>query len=95
MEVKPVLEVLIGKTMEQSLLEVAEEEELQELRKQQQIQMEILNADLAEVERLVERNRRYRCVILRCHPGLLQASNDNPLIPKFLYRRYFIFLLLC
>lgn len=60
MEVKPILEVLIGKTVEQSLLEVAEEEELWELRRQQQIQMEIFNAELAEVERLEERNRRYR-----------------------------------
>lgn len=60
MEVIPVLEVLIGKTVEQALLEVVEEEELQELRKQQYIQMEIRDADLAEVERLERRNRRYR-----------------------------------
>lgn len=54
------LEVLVGKTVEQALLEVVEEEELQELRKQQCIQMEIRDADLAEVERLEARNRRYR-----------------------------------
>ncbi len=54
--------MLVGKTMEQSLIEVAEEEELAELRKQQQLQQEIHNADLAEVERLEERNRRYRFV---------------------------------
>uniref|UniRef100_A0A5K3EVS5 Radial spoke head protein 3 homolog n=1 Tax=Mesocestoides corti TaxID=53468 RepID=A0A5K3EVS5_MESCO len=59
-EVKPVLEVLTGKTMEQALVEVAEEEELQELRKQQFVQLEIHNAHLAEIERLEERNRRYR-----------------------------------
>ncbi|KAM7533000.1 hypothetical protein Aperf_G00000125451 [Anoplocephala perfoliata] len=59
-EVKSILEVLIGKTVEQSLLEVAEEEELWELRKQQQIKMETYNAELAEVERLEERNQRYR-----------------------------------
>lgn len=35
LEVKPILEVLIGKTVEQSLLEVMEEEELASLRAQQ------------------------------------------------------------
>ncbi|VDM32856.1 unnamed protein product, partial [Hydatigera taeniaeformis] len=60
LEVTPVLEVLVGKTVEQALLEVTEEEELQELRKQQHIQMEIRDADLAEVERLEKRNQRYR-----------------------------------
>ena len=34
-EVKPILEVLVGKTVEQSLLEVMEEEELASLRRQQ------------------------------------------------------------
>ncbi|EUB59530.1 Ras-related GTP-binding protein D [Echinococcus granulosus] len=60
LEVTPVLEVLVGKTVEQALLEMAEEEELQELRRRQYIQMEIRDADLAEVERLEGRNRRYR-----------------------------------
>ena len=35
LEVKPILEVLVGKTVEQSLLEVMEEEELASLRAQQ------------------------------------------------------------
>ena len=34
-EVRPILEVLVGKTVEQSLLEVMEEEELASLRAQQ------------------------------------------------------------
>lgn len=37
LEVRPILEVLVGKTMEQALLEVAEEEELAALREQQVI----------------------------------------------------------
>lgn len=60
------LEVLVGKTMEQALVEVSEEEELAELRKQQQLQMEIHNAELAEIERLEERSRRYRPVLICC-----------------------------
>ncbi len=35
LEVKPILEVLVGKTVEQALLEVMEEEELASLRAQQ------------------------------------------------------------
>lgn len=35
LEVKPILEVLVGKTLEQSLMEVAEEEELDRLRDHQ------------------------------------------------------------
>lgn len=35
LEVKPILEVLVGKTIEQSLVEVMEEEELANLRAQQ------------------------------------------------------------
>lgn len=34
-EVKPILEVLVGKTIEQALMEVMEEEELANLRAQQ------------------------------------------------------------
>ncbi|CAH8644858.1 unnamed protein product [Dicrocoelium dendriticum] len=59
LEVQPILEVLVGKTMEQALLEVMEEEELADLRCQQEVLQEIRNADLAEVARLEDRNRRY------------------------------------
>jgi len=58
MEVKPVLEVLVGKTLEQSLLEVLEEEELADLRQQQRMYEELRNAELAEQQRLEEQDRR-------------------------------------
>ncbi|XP_058469738.1 radial spoke head protein 3 homolog isoform X1 [Solea solea] len=57
-EVQPVLEVLVGKTMEQSLLEVMEEEELACLRAQQRAFQELRNNELAEVQRLQEQERR-------------------------------------
>ncbi|KAM5165371.1 radial spoke head protein 3 homolog [Mantella aurantiaca] len=60
LEVKPVLEVLIGKTIEQALLEVMEEEELANLRAQQRAFEELRNADLAEAQRLEEQERRHR-----------------------------------
>lgn len=60
MAVRPVLEVLLGKTVEQALLEVMEEEELASLRAQQRAFQELRNAELVEVQRLEEQERRHR-----------------------------------
>lgn len=59
-EVQPVLEVLVGKTIEQSLFEVMEEEELAFLRAQQRAFEELQNAQMAEVQRLQEQERCHR-----------------------------------
>lgn len=59
-EVKPILEVLVGKTVEQALLEVMEEEELSNLRSQQRAFEELRNAELVEQQRLEEQERRHR-----------------------------------
>ncbi|XP_071819288.1 radial spoke head protein 3 homolog [Apostichopus japonicus] len=59
-EVKPILEVLVGKTVEQALLEVMEEEELANLRSQQREFEELRNAELVETQRLEEQERRHR-----------------------------------
>lgn len=53
------LEVLVGKTIEQSLEEVMEEEELACLRAQQRAFEELRNNELAEVLRLQEQERRH------------------------------------
>uniref|UniRef100_A0A8C9CZX8 Radial spoke head 3 n=1 Tax=Panthera leo TaxID=9689 RepID=A0A8C9CZX8_PANLE len=60
LEVKPMLEVLVGKTIEQSLLEVMEEEELANLRASQYAYEELRNVELAEVQRLAEQEKRHR-----------------------------------
>lgn len=60
MEVQPILEVLVGKTVEQALLEVMEEEELAALREQQRIFEGNRNAELIETQRLEEQERRRR-----------------------------------
>lgn len=52
------LEVLVGKVMEQSLVEVMEEEELASLKAQQRAFEELRNYELAEVQRLQEQERR-------------------------------------
>jgi len=60
LEVKPILEILVGKTVEQSLLEVMEEEELANLRAEQRRFEELRNAELVETQRLEEQERRHR-----------------------------------
>uniref|UniRef100_A0A803VZG5 Radial spoke head 3 n=1 Tax=Ficedula albicollis TaxID=59894 RepID=A0A803VZG5_FICAL len=59
-EVKPILEVLVGKTVEQALLEVMEEEELVQLWSHQRAFAELRNAEFAELQRLEEQDRRIR-----------------------------------
>uniref|UniRef100_A0A8C4X2W2 Radial spoke head 3 n=1 Tax=Erpetoichthys calabaricus TaxID=27687 RepID=A0A8C4X2W2_ERPCA len=59
-EVKPILEVMVGKIIEQSLLEVSQEEELATFRAQQRAFEELRNAELAEAQRLEEQERRRR-----------------------------------
>ncbi|XP_014662058.1 PREDICTED: radial spoke head protein 3 homolog [Priapulus caudatus] len=59
-EVKPILEVLVGKTLEQASLEVMEEEELAAMRAQQKAFLELRNAELVETQRLEEKERRHR-----------------------------------
>lgn len=54
------LEVLVGKTVEQALLEVMEEEELAELRSSQFSYLEIRNAELVEQQRLEEKEQLLR-----------------------------------
>ena len=58
MEVTPILEVLVGKTIEQALIEVLEEEELAALREQQRRFLEIRSVETAETQRLEEREKR-------------------------------------
>ncbi|CAH0556844.1 unnamed protein product [Brassicogethes aeneus] len=58
MEVQPILDVLVGKTIEQSLIEVLEEEELAALREQQRRFLELRAAETAEAQRIEEREKR-------------------------------------
>lgn len=58
LEVEPILEVLVGKTLEQGLMEVLEEEELENIRKHQEEFEQVRNAELAEVQRLEEEVKR-------------------------------------
>jgi len=60
LEVSPILEVITGKTLEQALMEVLEEEELANLRHHQDEFDRIRNAELAETQRMeAAEKRRY------------------------------------
>ncbi|XP_051176732.1 radial spoke head protein 3 homolog B isoform X2 [Leptopilina boulardi] len=59
-EVQPILEVLVGKTIEQALLEVLEEEEIAALKEQQRRFSELRAAEKAEAQRLEEQDKRIR-----------------------------------
>ncbi|KAJ1637774.1 radial spoke protein 3-domain-containing protein [Pavlovales sp. CCMP2436] len=57
-EVDPILEVLVGKTLEQSMLEVLEEEELAAMKEHQEHFEQIRNVELAETQRMEEAEKR-------------------------------------
>lgn len=67
-DVQPLIETLIGMTIDQAVLEVMHEEELAELRKEQQKYLAIRDAEVSELRRLetkemefaTERDRRTR-----------------------------------
>lgn len=52
LEVEPILEVLVGKTLHVSMLEIMQEDELEAIRLQQEEYETIRNVELAEVQRL-------------------------------------------
>lgn len=57
-EVEPILEVLVGKTVEHALTEVLEEEELEGLRAQQRRFRELRASEEAELQRLEQQESR-------------------------------------
>lgn len=59
-EVQPILDALVSKTTEQSLIEIMHEEELASLKEQQQKYLAIREAELAELRRLEEQENRYQ-----------------------------------
>lgn len=58
LEVQPILEVLVGKTIHVAMLELMQEEELDAIRLQQEQFEDIRNVELAEVQRLEAEARR-------------------------------------
>ena len=51
-EVEPILSVLCGKTLEQARMEVLEEEELREMKEQQEHYIRMLNSEKTDIDRM-------------------------------------------
>ncbi|KAJ8936156.1 hypothetical protein NQ314_012471, partial [Rhamnusium bicolor] len=93
MEVQPILEVLVGKTIEQALIEVLEEEELAALREQQRRFLELRAAETAEALRLEEREKRLvkekERRIAECEEGLrIQKEMEERIAAAVLMQGY-------
>lgn len=57
-EVEPILQVLVGKTLEQGRMEVLEEEELRVMRNEQKRYDELRYAELAEAQRMLDEEKK-------------------------------------
>jgi hypothetical protein len=86
-ECEPVLEVLVGKTLEQSMMEVLEEEELESLRRHQEDFEKRRNAELVEVQRMeAAEKRRHDEMVRRVQQQKMQRERDLTMMQKVLSR---------
>mmetsp|Transcript_113538 Transcript_113538/g.321537 ORF Transcript_113538/g.321537 Transcript_113538/m.321537 type:complete len:773 (-) Transcript_113538:43-2361(-) len=86
-ECEPVLEVLVGKTLEQSMMEVLEEEELESLRRHQEDFEKRRNAELLEVQRIeIAEQRRNDEMERRTQQQAAQKERDLTLMRKVVSR---------
>lgn len=66
-EVEPLLQALLGKTIEQSRMEVLEEEEMKTMKEQQKRFEQLRNAEMAEMQRLAAKEERIKEEIVRLY----------------------------
>merc|ERR1719262_1128883 len=86
-ECEPVLEVLVGKTLEQSMMEVLEEEELESLRRHQEDFEKRRNAELLEVQRMeAAEKRRHDEMERRMQQQAAQREQDLSMMRKVVSR---------
>jgi len=86
-EVDPVLEILVGKTLEQSMMEVLEEEELESLRRHQEDFEKRRNTELFEVQRMeAAEKRRHDEMERRMHQQAAQREQDLSMMRKVVSR---------
>merc|ERR1719482_219783 len=86
-EVEPVLEVLVGKTLEQSMMEVLEEEELESLRMHQEEFEKKRNTEMLEVQRMeAAEKRRSDEMERRMHQAQAQRDQDISVMKKVISR---------
>lgn len=81
--VQPILEVLVGKSLDQALLEVLEEEELKQLSEQQQGWEQLRNAAQAEAQRLEAAElRRFEEKELRLQQAVERQQQEQSVAAK-------------
>merc|ERR1719159_1417712 len=86
-EVEPVLEVLVGKTLEQSMMEVLEEEELESLRRHQEDFEKKRNTEMLEVQRMeAAEKRRSDEMERRMQQQAAQREQDISVMKKVISR---------
>merc|ERR1719174_2126629 len=86
-EVEPVLEVIVGKTLEQSMMEVLEEEELESLRRHQEDFEKRRNAEMLEVQRMeAAEKRRNDELQRRMAQAAAQREQDLSVMKKVISR---------
>lgn len=88
-EVEPVLSVLIGKTLEQSMLEVMQEEELASL-EEDKIRFEAKkNSELAEIQRLeAEEKRRFEEKENRKKQEIERVKREKETMKKIISKQF-------
>lgn len=86
-ECEPVLEVLVGKTLEQSMMEVLEEEELESLHRHQEDFEKKRNTELLEVQRMeAAEKRRHDEMERRMQQQAAQREQDLSVMRKVVSR---------
>jgi len=86
-ECEPVLEVLVGKTLEQSMMEVLDEEELESLRRYQEDFEKRRNAELLEAQRMeAAEKRRQDEMERRMQQQAAQREQDLSIMRKVVSR---------
>merc|ERR1719203_2707955 len=86
-ECEPVLEVLVGKTLEQSMMEVLEEEELESLRRHQEDFEKRRNSEMLEVQRMeAAEKRRADEMERRLNQQAAQREQDLSVLRKVVSR---------
>lgn len=89
LEVEPILEVITGKTLEQALMEVLEEEELANLRHHQDEFDRIRNAELAETQRMeAAEKRRYEEKSRRLQQEVERMESEKAVAEKVAARTF-------
>ena len=89
MEVEPLLEVLVGKTLEQSMMEVLQEEELDAMTQHQKEFTQIRNTELAETQRMeAAERRRWEEKERRKEQERERVARENKVMRKLAARGY-------